>query len=84
MYIEPVKRCANCNKPLKPGKSKYCCNACRIEVTSARSISGRNRRAKKRASALAEINAAARSEGLTYGQYVAKYDHGKGVSHGQN
>ena len=65
--------CGNCRKPLAQSKRKYCCNACRLEYESLKTISGRSRRAKKRASALAEVNAAARSEGLTYGQYVAKY-----------
>lgn len=76
------KYCRNCGKQNPPDKYIYCCTECRKEAALSRTISGRKKRAKKRAAALAEINAAARSEGLTYGQYVAKYGHGKVVSYG--
>lgn len=76
--------CGNCRKPLAVSKRKYCCNACRLEAESLKTITGRRKRAKKKASALAEINAAARSEGLSYGQYVAKYGNRKDEAHGKD
>ncbi len=82
--MEIQRLCLNCRKPLAAVKQKYCCNACRLEAESLRTITGRRKRAKKKAHAIAEINAAARSEGLTYGQYVAKYGYGKDVSYGKN
>jgi ribosomal protein L20 len=75
------KYCRNCGKQNPPDKYIYCCTECRKEAALSRTISGRKKRAKRKAHALAEINAAARSEGLTYGQYVAKYGSRKDDCH---
>ena len=54
-------------------KKKYCCDDCRIRHNKRLKPKPRN----KPAQSIADINALARAEGLSYGQYVAKYGYGK-------
>lgn len=65
--------CDGCGKQFTANRKRaYCCNECRMEAN------GRYRKQQKKEKpkpkyTLAEINARARAERLTYGQYMAKY-----------
>lgn len=70
-HYRPPKmyECAWCGKFFDSDrKKKYCCDECRIKAYQKRPT-----RRKKPKLSLAEVNALAREEGLTYGQYFAKY-----------
>lgn len=67
------KYCVICNKPLPMSRTKYCSNQCRIDDRAKGGKKAKLKQAKKKAAEFADINEAARAEGLTYGQYVAKY-----------
>ena len=67
------KFCVICNKPLPMSRTKYCSNQCRIDDRAKCGKKAKLKQVKKKAAEFADINEAARSEGMTYGQYVAKY-----------
>jgi len=55
---------------------KYCCNACAKKASYEKQAERAREMRKKRPQkcAVVEIAAQARAEGLSYGQYVAKYE----------
>ena len=79
-----VCNCAYCGKTFIPknSKQKYCSVACRDKNKKKRIKENpdkytyyreRKTRRKAKGTDLGRINEKARAEGLTYGQYVAKY-----------
>ena len=71
-WIKPIykpRKCEMCGKEYRPEhpRQKYCSEGCRYPHRSIKEES------KKPMSTLAEINAKARSLGMHYGDYVAKY-----------
>ena len=72
-----VKHCAWCGKEfINNTGAKYCCDDCR-KIANGRknpdNPQSRQGRGSKPKLSLAEANALARSEGLTYGQYYNKH-----------
>lgn len=66
--------CIYCGKKLTANKSKYCSVKCKNEYNKQGGcIVIHKGRKQKKTNALADLNAKARAEGLTYGQYMAKY-----------
>ena len=74
--MEEQRFCVYCFKPRPIGKKKYCCNQCRLDADKGKSKKAKLKKARETAQAIADLNQAAKAEGLSYGQYVAKY-HGK-------
>ena len=62
------KTCLICLKPLPKGRSKYCSDECFKKIKTVPKFTPTEKK-----STIAEINAKARAEGLSYGQYMAKY-----------
>jgi tRNA(Ile2) C34 agmatinyltransferase TiaS len=64
--------CLHCGKKFRAaGSKKYCCAECKKAAAKERSRIKAQK--KKGITALDQIAAAALAEGLSYGQYVAKY-----------
>lgn len=70
------KTCEYCMAELPPFRKKYCSDECYLMANGIRKDrTGKFRYKKtKRKLPIADINEKARAEGLTYGQYVAKYN----------
>ena len=74
-----VRNCEFCAKEFSGRQKKYCSSECRLRANgqlpdltvSDELIRLPKKRVKKMS--LSEINEAARAEGLSYGQYTAKY-----------
>ncbi len=81
--MERVRKCVICGNIFvgRPNK-KYCCSECRRkaqtekkakECKKPKEIETKKPKRKLGSLSLEQINKRARAEGLTYGQYVAKY-----------
>ena len=62
------KTCVICYKVLPKGRSKYCSDECFKQIKTVPKFTPTEKK-----STIAEINAKARAEGLSYGQYMTKY-----------
>lgn len=79
-----VKKCEICGKEFRPVKTsgKYCSKECAKEANRIKNIElhkarmrenkGKQKKIEKKPTTIAEVQRAARAEGLTYGQYMAK------------
>ena len=86
-HLDEERECPCCGKIFLPnsGSQKYCSKECsRIVINQNEAEKSRERdrqkkqeeyfkEAKKRRKVLININAEAKKEGLTYGQYVARH-----------
>lgn len=73
-YIEKIteQTCAFCGKTFSHSKKKkYCSDLCR-QKANGRGL-GKPRKKGKPSMTIEQVAVAARAEGLSYGQYVAKY-----------
>ena len=82
MYNPTIKKCAICGMQFTSAKSntkKYCSVECVVEAKrlrceqNRRFCAERKRHAGEKNKSIVEIDRRAKDEGLTYGQYVAKY-----------
>ena len=82
MYNPQIKKCTICGTQFTSAKSnvqKYCSTECAAEAARIRNeenkrlYAERKRHAGEKNKSLVDIDRRAKAEGLTYGQYVAKY-----------
>ncbi len=78
--METKKKCPVCGNLFEGRSTKiYCCSECKCKAQTQKKLQECKKpktvqRKKKHSSlSLEQINKRARAEGLTYGQYVAKY-----------
>lgn len=65
--------CLFCGSKLNGVQKKYCNSKCRNEYLKANKNTVTRKAIRRKKTSLADINKKARSEGLSYGQYMAKY-----------
>jgi hypothetical protein len=71
--VEKICVCENCGKEFTTMRRKsYCSNECRFEANGQKRKKANQMKFKPKYT-LAQVNALARAEGLTYGQYMARY-----------
>ena len=69
-----LKNCEHCGKPFNAVRInvKFCSSQCRNQNYKLNYKSPYNEKEGKKMSRIAELNALAREQGLSYGRYVAK------------
>ena len=69
-----LKECEHCGRHFNAARinAKFCSKQCRDRDYKQRLKSPYNEKEEKKMSRIAELNALAREQGLSYGQYVAK------------
>ena len=70
------KKCEYCMSDLPPRRKKYCSDDCYLMANGRKGDKAGKFvfKKSKRKLPMADINERARAEGLSYGQYVAKYN----------